>query len=436
MSKDVKPKKRIGKHGLSTKQRIVVWAIALGVFGGGGYAAYYYGTKTVVEVPVAKVSRGTFVIAVSVRGEIKSTKSRVLNVPQVPSLRVIKLATSGSMVKQGDVIVEFDASSQENTLLDRQNSVKTAESSVVQTKASHKMTDESDALSRMTSEYSLERAKLEASKAEILSAIQGAKNQIDVGTSEGSLNLVKTQINSHKVSQQTDLLRLANSLDNANKNLKRVQDYLDNMVLRAPADGMVNILPNATGGGDYGRNQPAFKEGDTARAGVAIAEIPDLSSMRVELRLDEADRGMIKLGQLLRVRIDAIPDKTFEAQLDYLSPIASLTYRGTQNSVKEFPVYATLKSVDPRFRPGMSASVDIIVESQPDVLMIPLRASFSQLGKPVAYVQVGENFQQRSIKVGERNDDSIVVLNGLKEGELVAQEDPAEAARKAKKKKM
>lgn len=67
MSKDVKPKKRIGKHGLSTKQRIVVWLVALGVFGGGGYAAYYYGTKTVVEVPVAKVSRGDFVIAVSVR---------------------------------------------------------------------------------------------------------------------------------------------------------------------------------------------------------------------------------------------------------------------------------------------------------------------------------------------------------------------------------
>ncbi len=432
--KAIKPQKRIGKHGLTTKQKIVVWCIALAVFAGAGYAAYYYGTRTVVEVPVTRVSRGTFVLAVKVRGEVKSTRSRVLNAPNVPSLRIVRLATSGALIRQGEAVVEFDASSNEQNLLDRQNSVRSAESNIVQTKASHKMTDEGDALSLMTSEYNVERSKLEASKAEILSEIQGAKNRIDVTTNEGSLNLTKATINSHKVSQEVDLLRLNTALENANRNLKRTQDYMSGMVLRAPSDGLVNILSNVTGGGDFGRNQPAFKEGDSVRPGVGIAEIPDLSSMRVELRLDEVDRGMIKLGQLLKVRVDAIPDKEFEAVLDYLSPIASLTFRGT-NSTKEFPVYATLKSLDPRLRPGMSASVDIIVESQPNVLMIPLRANFTtQSGKPCAYVQSGEKFSQRVIEVGEKNEDVVVVLKGLREGELVAQEDPAQAAKKAKKK--
>jgi hypothetical protein len=82
----------------------------------------------------------------------------------------------------------------------------------------------------------------------------------------------------------------------------------------------------------------------------------------------------------------------------------------------------------------MSASVDIVIESQPDVLMIPIRASFTQNGRPAAFVQGGEQFQPRVIEVGLRNEEDIVVTKGLREGEMIALVDPTEAAKKAKKK--
>ena len=61
-------------------------------------------------------------------------------------------------------------------------------------KASQQITNEMDGMNLMTSQYNVERAKLEASKAEVVSEIEGAKNRIDVGVSEGDLDQVKTTI--------------------------------------------------------------------------------------------------------------------------------------------------------------------------------------------------------------------------------------------------
>ncbi|MCC7174817.1 MAG: efflux RND transporter periplasmic adaptor subunit [Bryobacterales bacterium] len=435
MSKDVKPKVRIGKHGLSGKKKAALWLVGLLLFGGAGYAAYYYGVRTVVEVPTQRVRRGPFVLAVKTRGEVRSTRSIVLQAPQVPNLRIQSLVASGKAVRKGDVIVEFDSASQDQALLERQTTVQTVQSQEVQTRASHKMTDEGDQLTLMNSEFSLERAKLEASKAEILSAIEGEKNRITVSVSEGSLGLVKARVNTHKVSQQADLKRLKTQKEKAQRDLERTQGYLNQMTLRAPVDGVVNILSNFRSGGNFGQADPPFREGDNVWTGAPIAEIPDLSSMRVELKLDEVDRGKVRLGQPVKVRVDAIPDREFDAEITWISPIAALLFRGGPggaSSDKQFPAWALLKSVDPRMRPGMSASVDIVIESQPDVLMIDLRASFTQNGKPSAFVQAGQHFVPRPIEVGLRNESEIVVTNGLREGEMVALVDPTEAV-KAKK---
>lgn len=81
----------------------------------------------------------------------------------------------------------------------------------------------------------------------------------------------------------------------------------------------------------------------------------------------------------------------------------------------------------------MSATAEIILERESSALLIPLRASFLDRGKPAVYVQRGEKFELRTIEVGKRNEDDVIVLNGLSEGEVVALEDPIVAARRARK---
>lgn len=405
------------------------------VVGGGAYAAYRYTGvgETKVEVPVAKVKQGDFILSVRTRGEIRSVQSVTINAPQVPELRITRLAESGKMIHRGEVVVEFDAAQQEQTLLERNTSVRTVDSEMVQLKASHRITTEMDGMNKMTSEYNLERAKLEASKAEVISEIEGAKNRIDVGISEGDLNQVKTVANSHVITQQADLDRLEQKKDKNIRDADRVRGYLSKMTVRAPIDGILNVLPNGRSQGSFGSSPPPFKEGDRAWTGAQIAEIPDLSQMRIDLKLDEVDRGKLKLDQEGRVRVDAIPDQEFNGKLDWISPIASVQFRGPFMTEKTFPARATLARTDPRLRPGMSASAEIILEKIPNSLMIPLRASITVGGKPAVYVQKGENFELRRIEVGKRNETDIVVLKGLKPGESVALENPIEAAKKAKK---
>ncbi len=433
MSKDTKPVQRLGQAA-GRRRRIITWAIFSAIAAVGAYSAYRYGTeKPIVEIQTAKVRKGEFVISVKTRGEVRSVNSIILSAPQVPDPRIVKIAESGKFIRKGEVVVEFDAAQQEQQLLERNTSVRTVNSEIVQTKASHRIVDEQDGMNLMTSQFNLERAKLDASKAEVVSQIEGAKSRIDVGITEGELGQVNTVIGAHKTTQSADLNRLQQKKDKTVREVDRAQGYLSKMAILAPQDGVVNLLPNFRAQGSFGSSPPPFKEGDRAWTGASIAEIPDLSNMRIDLKLEEVDRGKIQLGQRLRVRVDALSDRELNADLDWISPIAAVSYRGMGMSEKSFPARATLKNLDPRLRPGMSATAEVVIESEPNTVLIPVRASIMHNGKPAVYVRKGQEFVIRPIEVGKRNDTDMIVLKGLREGEEVALENPIEAAKRAKK---
>jgi len=439
-SKDLRPKQRLGQVHYR-RRKIINWTIGVLLTGGAVVAGYRYTNSTTVDVPVARVRRGDFIISVRTRGELASSHSIMLSAPQVPNLRLVKLAASGKVVHKGDIVAEFDAAQIENAVIQRTTNVSGADSQIVQLKATQKMDDEADSMNRMASTYDVERAKLDASKAEVLSKIDGQKNEITVTVTEGALSRLDAIINAHQAQHQADLTRLGQNKDKAVRDLKQVQEYLTKMEIRAPAEGMVNILPNFRVNGQFGQTPPPFKEGDDVWTGAPIAEMPDLTQMYVDLKMDEVDRGKLRLGQAVRVRIDAIPDKEFTAELNWISPIAALVFKGAASNGrpgiaadKTFPARAGLKNLDPRLRPGMSATAEVIIEREPSALMIPARASFTKDGKPAVWVQNGELFHVRSIQVGKRNDEDMVVTSGLKEGDMVTMEDPLEAAKKAKKK--
>ena len=88
---------------------------------------------------------------------------------------------------------------------------------------------------------------------------------------------------------------------------------------------MVNLLPNFRSGGMFGGQQD-FQEGDRAWPGAAIMELPDLSSVHLEARLDETDRGRLQPQQDATVRIEALPGKEFKARLDSISVLARVDF--------------------------------------------------------------------------------------------------------------
>ena len=170
---------------------------------------------------------------------------------------------------------------------------------------------------------------------------------------EGSLQQVKAVLNAHQVGNRGDVARVNQQLNNANKLLKQSQDYLNQMQIKAPTDGIVNILSNFRSQGQFGQTPPPFKEGDNVWTGAQIVEIPDLSQMYIDLKLDEVDRGKIALGQSVKVRVDAILDKEFNADLDFISPAAALVFTGGRDqsgtSQKNFPRARPCRTSTPAF---------------------------------------------------------------------------------------
>ena len=391
-----------------------------------GLAAYlglqFYAPAT-REVPTARVERRDFVTTVRGRGEIKSTRSELITAPNTPDLTIVRLAQDGKPIEAGAVVVEFDSANQEERYVQQNTQVRQVASEIIQAEAQHSIADEQNAMLVMRSQYDLERAKLEASKQEILSEIEGLKNRIDVGVSEGELSKAQTNARATDISQQADLTRLAESKSKAVRDLDRTKGYLQNMILRARRGGIVQIKRNPRAQGASRASRPPFQEGDSVWAGATIAEIPDLSSMQTEFRLEEIDRGRVREGQEVRVRVDAIPGAVLEGKVTWLSPIATLVFRRFPPE-KNFPAESSIENLDQRLRPGMSATADIVVERRPDVLVIPTRASFQIDGKPTVFLKTATGFRRQTIEIVARNANNIVVGTPLKEGEVIALENP------------
>ena len=385
-----------------------------------------------VELPTAEVERRDFLRTVRSRGELKSAESVQITAPQTPNLQIVQLAENGKPIVAGDIVVRFDESAQEDTLIERETEVRQVDSEIEQAEASHAITDERNEMMIMQATYNVERAGLEASKQEILAEIEAEKAKIDVTIAEGELQQTQTTAEASDMSQAADIERLMERKGKAQRDLNLPHTYLRSMVLRAPTDGIVHILPNNRAQGSFGTARPPFQEGDTVWTGAPIAvfgwrawgaELPNLDSLRVEFRVDEVDRGRVDRGQETRIRVDAVPDVVLGGSVSWLSPIATLVFNRLPPE-KNFPAFAELDKIDERLRPGMSTTVEIIVQRIEDVLVIPSKASTQIDGKPTVFVQDGASYRRVPIEVTATNGAEIVVAAGLQEGDVIALENP------------
>ena len=206
--------------------------------------------------------------------------------------------------------------------------------------------------------------------------------------------------------------------------MRLAEKQLASLTLRAPADGMVTIMPNQRARNwTQGGSTPDFKEGDRAWSGAVIAQLPELNTVRVSARVDESDRGRLKSSQTATVRIDAIADKEFPARVAEISPLAKLDY-SSWPFTKNFDIALEILDTDSRIRPGLSASARIAVEKIPNSILVPVEAVFEKDGRAIAYVLRGSHFEERPVQVARRGRTQVMITSGLQPGERVALKDP------------
>lgn len=181
-------------------------------------------------------------------------------------------------------------------------------------------------------------------------------------------------------------------------------------------------------------------------AGTVLFTVADLKSLIIRVNLNEVDIAKVHVGQPVRVTLDAYPQKTFAGKVRFVAPAAKLVEK-----IKVFEVEVALDQLDPSFRTGMSANVEILGERRDAALSIPLEALQRREGETVTYrlkadleakqlakareglagrskfVWLSENwkdyFEPVTIQAGVATLERVEVLDGLKAGDQVALED-------------
>jgi multidrug efflux pump subunit AcrA (membrane-fusion protein) len=336
----------------------------------------------------------------------------------VPNLRIAWLASPGDLVKEGDVIVKFDSSSSAQQLLQKEAALRQAQATLDQALAQAKITAEQDQTDLADAQFTVERARLEASKQEIVSRIQGEESKVDYAVAQQKLKVQEATVALHAASDKSKIASLTRQRDQAQNDVDVTKARLAQMELKSPVSGVITLGFNYSQGW---MNAKQFKAGDSVYSGMVLAELPDLSTLMMDAKVEETDRGRISIGQDVHVRIDSLPELAIDAKIGQISLLAE-----TSNEfppVRSFRGYSYITKPDPRLRPGMNGGMDIITSRIPNAISIPAKALFTKAGKPIAYLAKNGAYRPTEVEVLARNPDEVAV-NGLKSGDMVTLVDP------------
>lgn len=390
------------------------------LLGGLGLGAFRLASST-ATIPTALVARKDFVDMLEIKGEIKALRSKVIAAPySAGDLQIVSLAANAAKVKKGDLLVQFDATTMQQKLAQDQSSVKSAEAEIHQSQAAARLKEEQDVTDVMTGKYDAEKARMDASKQEILSAIEGEQAKLKVVDAEETLKAAEAKLKADRSSTSADLASKQEKLKQAEFQVQQDERSVASLALRAPLDGVVALQNHWQPQG----GPTPFKPGDRAWPGAAIAELPDPTSLKISARVEEAERGQLKVGQTAEVHVDAVPDRTLEGRVEAISPTASLDFQAGWPIPHNFSVDIALLQGDPRLSPGMSASVRVAVAKISDGIVIPATALFRKAGRTVTYVQRGSKFEETAVEVSRRNPEEVLLAKGLQRGERIALKDP------------
>jgi HlyD family secretion protein len=372
------------------------------------------------NVPTIEVKRGEFLDSLQFRGEMKALRSVTISAPaEAGDLRIVKIASEGTVVKPGDVVVEFDSTKTQQDLAQYKSTLKSAEAEISQAMAQARLAEEEDKTAVLKARYDVEANKLEASKQEIVSKIEGEEAKLKLADAEQKLREAETKQNSDELLNKAIVESKQQASRKAKYDVERAERALGKMTQQAPSAGSISLLQHWNGNGET-----AYRPGDRAWPGAAIAELPDANTLRISARVDETERGRLAAKQPVTLQLNAIPDRQFTGHIEQIGEIASLDFSSGWPITRNFILLIALDQTDPRFKPGITGDVTVVVDRVPSALTMPAQALFQKSGQNVAYVWRGGQFEERAIEVGRRSGDRILVAKGVSAGDQVALRDP------------
>jgi multidrug efflux pump subunit AcrA (membrane-fusion protein) len=384
---------------------------------GAGYGVYRFRNgQAGPAFPTAPVRKGEFLVLVRCRGALRANKSAGIYTPVVPNLRIGWLAVAGEEVKEGDVIVKFDSSTAQQQVMQKEAQLRQAEATLDQAVAQGKMTAQQDQTDLGDARFAVERAQVQASLAAIKSRIEGEQSRVDLGIAAQKLKAQEATVALHDASTKSRIASLTRQRDQVKADVEITKTRIAQMELKAPASGLLTFNLNYSGVMSSSEARP-FKIGDNTGSGMSLGQIPDLNTLEMDAKLEEADRGRVALKQDVIVRIDALPEMAIPAKVSQVSALAELSMEYPYN--RSFRAAAAILRPDKTLRPDMNGGMDIVISRIPNALSVPAKALFKRAGKPIVYLAENGRYRAVEVEMLARNPDEVAIT-GVPEGANVA----------------
>ena len=376
-------------------------------------------------VPTTSVKRGDLTLTVTARGELLGGHSEMLTAPMTggSDMVITILRTPGEVVNPGDVVAQLDTTEQGFKLKEAEADLAEAEQQVAQAQAESDAKEEEDRYALLQAKADLRLAELEARRNELLAAIVARQNELAVEAGRDRLRQIEQDLANRKATSQASILIQQEARKKAQVKADIARKNIEMMTLRARSGGYVAVQQNTNGMFMFGMQPPLFQLGDTVRAGMGVAQIPDLSNWEMTARIGELDRGHLSKGQPAEISVIAIPGKRFGGQVKDLGGVSGPPWD------RHFDCKIAIDKPSPELRPGMSAMIVITTEVLKNVLWIPAQALFESDGRTFVYALNADTFLPQDVKLVRRSE-SQVVIEGLPEGRKIALASPDQQDKK------
>lgn len=300
--------------------------------------------------------QGTQIIRAT--GTIQAIHSLTVQVPvmqgQGSQLTLIKLVQNGAHVHKGDLLAQFDSTTQLKAAREAAAKYDDLAHQVEQKRAEHASNVEKRLSDLQTAQADFSKAEIDLRKSPILSEIDQQKDVIKVADGKEHVASLERSNGAHDTAELAEIRVLELQRDRQKVAVNRQSSNADKLFLRAPIEGMV-ALQNVWRNGSMGHAE----EGDQLWAGGALMQLFDPSSMQVGVAVAEPDGAVLKAGTRAMVHLDAFPDLVLPAHFDSASPVASSSMG---NPIKSFNARFTLDRGDVHLMPDLSAAVEIQVK--------------------------------------------------------------------------
>lgn len=279
-----------------------------------------------------------------------------------------------------------------------------------------------DRLSVSQSKLRLEQAQKELWMLETFDQPK-RKRALESALQEAQENLERVRLQGERKLAQfdADVRTQRKTLELSMAKLERDRRQLEATRIFAPQDGLVVYA----GGSSSSRfsSESMIEEGAVVRNRQELIKLPDVSDMKLQVRIHESHINQIRHGQPAFIVLDSMPDQRFRGLVSRVAPLPDSSSRWGNPNLKVYPTEIRIVDKLPDVKPGVSARAEIIITNLANVLTVPIQAITTRKGQQVAYVSDNPP-RAVPVSVGMYNQKFIEITSGLNAGDRVLLSPP------------